>query len=346
MAMVCPQCKQTFEHSLQCPQCQVRLGYQTAGLGTLAIPVAVAADEAPGEWQHTPWGKILVGLILTQGLCYGLQQLLLAGAGATGEEPTDAVWQTLGGLVLLHMIQALSLLVGGALSGAGQPRGVINGCLVGLGNGLITLLVQRQQHDLYPDVVVYLQPPLHLALGALGGLFGTFIWCPSPHVPMLAPSDVPPAAAPDEDSLFSRRLFAGPLHLGRVCAGSFVVVLGVVWSSAILQFVLHASQGTLSVSSHLQAQLVGWEISALAALVGSALAGATTGNGLKQGLCVGLGAGVVLVGIHLSGGRTAVETIAMAGLCLIVLTGVGGWFGGQLFPPIVEGRRRRWSSFN
>lgn len=345
MAMVCPQCKQVYEHALQCPHCPERLGYQSAGLGLLTTPAVAGPDETPGEWQQTPWGKILIGLILTQGLCYGLQQLLLAGAGAVGEETSEAIWRTLWGLVLLHTIQALSLLVGGALSGAGQSRGVLNGCLVGLGNGLITLLVQRQHHEIYPDVVLYLQPPLHLALGALGGLFGTLIWCPSPVLPYLTPPDIAPAAAPD-DSMLTRFLFAGPLHLGRVSAGIFVVVLGVVWSGAILQFVLQASQGTLSVSSQLQAKLVGWEISALAVLVGAALAGATTGNGLKQGLAVGLGAGVVIVGIQLSGGKSDGDTIALAALGLLILAGVGGWFGGQLFPPVIAGRRRRWSSFN
>src|SRR5207253_2902153 len=97
MSMVCPQCASTFTQALQCPTCGVRLQYQLASrrsAATLAVP---GADAAP-QWQHTPWGRIFVGVLLTQGLTYGMQLLCTAGLLATDEEANKAIWATLFGL--------------------------------------------------------------------------------------------------------------------------------------------------------------------------------------------------------------------------------------------------------
>jgi hypothetical protein len=141
------------------------------------------------------------------------------------------------------------------------------------------------------------------------------------------------------------RMFAGPIAFPRVAVGVSLVVMGVVWANAILEFVLEASSGTLSISSHLQAQLVSWEISALAALFGAGFAGATTFNGLKQGLCVGLGAGVLILGIRIGTAETPVEPepLILMISSVFLLTLAGGWFGGQLFPPLAV--RQRLSTF-
>src|SRR5262245_51182876 len=112
MSMVCPECHGTYAQSLQCPTCGVRLQYQHA-------PRRHSGLAAPGAWQHTPWGRVLVGLMLTQGLSYGLQLLCTAGLLATDEEANRTVWATLFGLVLLQALQGLSLILGGALTGAG-----------------------------------------------------------------------------------------------------------------------------------------------------------------------------------------------------------------------------------
>src|SRR5262245_32880201 len=100
MAMVCPQCNRAFEQHLNCPDCGGRLLFQA---NTRAV--SSDADNAgdAGQWQQTPWGRMMVGLIMAQGLAYGMQQLLNAGLRATGEE--TSVWTTLWGIVLLHAIQ-------------------------------------------------------------------------------------------------------------------------------------------------------------------------------------------------------------------------------------------------
>jgi hypothetical protein len=335
MAMVCPQCKGSFEQHLNCPTCGVRLLFQAH----------FSADPSPsgeegGQWEHTPWGRLLVGLVLAQGLAYGLQLLFTAGLMATSEEGSRTVWGTLFGILLSQGLQGFSLIVGGAICGAGQHRGFVYGAFLGMINSIIFVVAQRAQGEALADVALYGQPVIQMVFGALGGLLGSLVWKPFPTVSLPAPS----GAAATRQSVVSGssfNLLEGPVHWGRIIAGIAIVVGGVVWSHVILDFVLEAGQGKLSIKSHLQAKLVGWEISAVAALLGSGVAGATTINGLKQGICVGLGAAVVFAGIHLGSPKAILETTVFLVGSTFCLSLAGGWFGAQLFPPVVSSKRRR-----
>ena len=113
MPLICPECKQLYEQNGVCPLCNVVLLYHASSLQTdQATPISSIVEVAP-QWQQTPWGKILVGLILAQGLSFGLLQVLTAGFLASGDG-TD-VWQTLWGIVPAPCVHAVSLIIGGAL---------------------------------------------------------------------------------------------------------------------------------------------------------------------------------------------------------------------------------------
>jgi hypothetical protein len=262
------------------------------------------------------------------------------------------VWKTLFGLMLLQGLQAFGLLVGGIFAGAGQRRSLVLGTVVGVWNGVIVIALDYFSGrpngggalSTYAvplnSVTAYGEPLLLTAFGALGGLIGSLIWKPLPVLPI-------PGQDGDRKGAvkFSRKdkvsLFAGPVAWVRVALGTAVVVGGALWANVILSFVLQAAEGKLTIRSRLQAQLVTLEICALAVLVGSCLAGATTRNGLKQGLCVGLAAGAVLLGISLSGGQISLNELVFKGLSTSFLAMAGGWFGGQLFPPVVHAARRK-----
>lgn len=337
MAMVCPRCLQSYDQQLFCRDCGCRLQFQADSLEH--TPAQAIADlDAP--WQHTPWGKIAVGLLLALGLSYGLQQLCVAWQLGGTDSSIAGPWTAFWGLVLLNALQGVSLIAGGAITGAGQPRGLLYGSVVGLVSGGAFLALQRQQGDGQPDVILFVQPVLHAIFGMLGGFVGMLIWKPPPTIPLN--TNVPKQAKPTSSAL--SHLLRGRIHYGRVFAGVFVVVAGVVWSKVILDYVLRASNGALAVNSHLQARLIGWEIAALATLLGAGLAGATTFNGLKQGLFVGLGAAVVILGIHIGNDKLVVQSLAAMLGSVFLLSLAGGWFGGQLFPPIFSHRRRSLSS--
>ena len=344
MPLACPQCKQVFEQSGICPLCNVVLMYHAANLQNDSSVTGVPADEESGQWQQTPWGRIVIGLILAQGLSFGLLQLSTAGILAVGDG-TDA-WQTLWGIVLRHAIYAFSLLLGGALTGAGQSRGIIYGALVGFTSGIITFLLQGHNSESFGSVLVYGEPILHMTIGAIGGALGMLVWRPTPALPELDGTTPTPFKGPRWGFAFGN-ILSGPVHVGRVCLGAFVIVVGVVWAQAILDFLLRASGGNLAISSRMQAQLVSMEISALVAILGAGFAGATTRNGLKQGLCVGIGASVIVLGIEISSPKFTLESAIFTISGIVAVALVGGWFGGQLFPPLsADKRRRRFSIYS
>ena len=135
--------------------------------------------------------------------------------------------------------------------------------------------------------------------------------------------------------------FAGPAAWGRIVAGTSLAVGGTLWANVILELLLEASDGNLSISTQLQAKLVTWEVTALAMLVGSAVAGSCRINSLKQGLYVGLASGIVLIGFRLSTNPSAWFDAFLTFFSCLCLALAGSWFGGSLFPPLISVRKRK-----
>ena len=101
--------------------------------------------------------------------------------------------------------------------------------------------------------------------------------------------------------------------------------------------ILSASE-QVSLDDYMQESLVLWGLKGSSFLLGGLLAGAGTTNGLKQGLVVGILSGAamnVVLGFH----RSPLEMVALSMGLALVLALVGGWFGGQLFPPVTVRRR-------
>jgi hypothetical protein len=290
-----------------------------------------------GQWGQTPWGRILVGVILSQGLFYGLRHLCTAGLMVGGDAAAQGVWSTLYGLIFLQVIQALCLLFAGMLAGAGGRQGIVFGAIVGVWNGVMSVIVQGIGGVPYTAVTLVGQPILHVAFGAAGGFLGSSIWKP---LPILVGPASPQVAPPLIPVRLRQPLFAGPFAWGRILLGTALAIAGAVWAKVILGMVLDASNGALDITDHLQARLVTWEVAGLAMLVGSAVAGAGTSNSLKQGLCVGLAASAVLLGFRIGARHSAPYELLLTVGCAVSLALAGAWFGGSLFPPVVSTPRR------
>jgi hypothetical protein len=328
MAMVCPQCNGSFEQRWHCPSCGVRLAYQSHHT---KVPRGAQSDGS--QWQQTPWGRIFIGLLLAQGLYYSLRQLCTAGLLATSENGTTDVWNTLFGLILLQALQGVGLLIGGMLTGVGRKQGAFYGAVVGVWCGVISLVIASQLGTALTPVALYGQPILQTAFGAIGGLLGSLIWRPLPRLSL--PGDSRPVRLLPP-STRKPHFLSGPVSWWRIMAGVAVAVGGSMWANVILELVLESSDGRLTIDSHLQAQLVTFEIIAIALFGGGALAGATTVNGIKQGLFVGLCVGAVSTGLRLGMGKTQLEAIIFSSFAAVALGIVGGWFGHHLFPPITR----------
>jgi hypothetical protein len=280
----------------------------------------------------------LIGLLLAQGLHYVLHQLLTAGFLVSGQANSN-VWATLSNLLFLQALQVVCVFAAGVLTGAGQRRGILFGAALGVWNGILFNLIKQWTGQPLDPLSVFAEPILQATFGAIGGLVGSSIWKP------VAPEALPiPRHQPVRPVLPLRRpraSFAGPIAWGRVLTGSALCVGGVVWSDIIREFVLEASGGKLQIDTHLQAQLVTWEIAALAMLFGGGFAGATTFNGLTQGLWVGITSGVVLLGIRLANTGFSFQLLTLTLASSMCLALAGGWFGSQLLPPIYAPPRRK-----
>ena len=326
MAMVCPKCKGTYEQRIHCPTCHVHLNYQEKG----------RRGYQGGPWQQTPWGRIVLGLALAQGLFYGLRQLFTAGALASGNQ--EKMWTTLGGLLLLQGLQLLALLIGGMMAGASQKRGIVYGAILGIWNGALCLMIYPE-HSANILISSYGQPILQMVFGALGGFLGSFIWRPLSE-PATAHSHKPEPEDKKKKKFRAISLWVGPLFWGRVITGSAFAIGGTLWADAILEFVEDAGGSEVRISTHLQAQLLTWEITAFALLGGACLAGATTFNGLKQGLAVGILTTIVLVGFKLGQGEATPLIFLLTAVSPIILGMLGGVFGSQLLPPLMNKERK------
>ena len=330
--MFCPQCSTSYEQRLQCPECNVRLLYQESHR-----PGRVPG--LPTRWQHTPWGRIFIGILLSQGLFYGLRHFVTAWILAVkGEGALAETWFSLEGVILIQALQVGSLLFGGLLAGSGQRHGAALGAVVGVWNGVFSVLAQQGPVPGLTAVTLYGQPMLHTAVGAVGGWLGSIIWKPLP-----GPGPFGGSRLVRKLKVAQRKvsLFAGRVAWFRVAAGAVLAVVGTLSATLILEFVARASESRLATASDLIDRVVTWEIKALAVLIGGALAGSNTPNGVKQGLFVGLVTSVVLAALEARFPGRWLEIAGMITVSSLALSLVGGWFGSQLFPPVLRYRRQR-----
>lgn len=330
MAMVCTRCSTSHEQRLQCPSCGGRLEYWS--------PRRRWFGGDGRRWMQTPWGRIFLGVALAQGLFYGARHGLTAILKGAYGDAFEEAWASVHVLVLFQALQLFSVLLGGMLAGSGQRAGILLGSVVGIWSGALSLVVPGGPAHPLTAVSAYGQPLLQAAVGALGGWAGCLLW--KPLLPPVLPGATHLLRKPGK----ARRrltLFAGKVSWLRITAGVAVAVAGTLSATVIFDKVLEASHGVLSTSDQLQDQVITWEIKALALLVGGCLAGATTPNGLKQGLCAALGASALLIGIQTPYAKQPVELGLFTLISTLSLVTAGGWFGSQLFPPVVKFKRKK-----
>jgi hypothetical protein len=323
MSAVCSRCSIVFAPPGPCPRC--------------GAPLPLPDIEEPkrsGYWKQTAWGQLIVGLIFAQGLFYGLRYLLTGILLATTGSESAILWDDTSNLLLLQAVQMLSVFAGGVLAASGRQHGLFLGTMVGAWNGILAVMLKQNPAQEMTSVVLYGQPLLHAAFGALGGWMGSQIWQPiRPMTDILLRNPKPKA------NRLKEPLFAGKVAWFRVFAGSSLVVLGTLYATMLLRRVMEMSGGVLATSYQEQDRIITWEIKALAAIVGGALAGATTRNGLKQGVFVGLGSSVILIGLQAPPDAAWVEAAGLIAISTMSLSTAGGWFGGQLFPRVVKRSR-------
>lgn len=328
MAMVCPKCSETFPQQLQCPTCGVRLLYQL-------WPNKSKENREPKS--PPPWGRLIIGLVLAVGVQHVLRNLVAALLLIANEQALPELAKGLTAILGIHGLEAISVVCAGILVGAGQQRGFFLGAVTGVWSNLSYVVIRMLAEESLPVFNQFAESVMLLTCGMLGGLIGTMIWQPTTAlavylpVPSVQKNKAKPKVSP----------FAGPVAWIRVLTGVPLAVTGVLCANYLREMIIQASGGKLSIDSTWQANVVAWEISAMAILAGSAFAGATTKNGLKQGLCVGILTATLLTGIRLPSMQFSVVILFYTVVGSLCLSLTGGWFGSQLLPPIFAPVRRR-----
>lgn len=369
MALVCPQCTGSFDNSLQCPQCGVPLlAPGTRQPGADPFPAA-------GRWQQTPWGRIGIGVGLALGLCYALLQLCQSILRAFGyANGTDAL-DPLARLALFEGLQALGLLGGGLVAGAGKRQGLTFGAVVGILTGALSVLAIisgvlkpfSSERAAIPMFLFYGLPVLHALVGALGGAIGAAIWKPMVEwtVPLVEPTptgpalkDLKPALTVPAGSNYTIPFWfwKGPVDWPRVLVGATLASLGILFNREIASFITEEGQSKVfRFHSLLEEWFTQIQIISFSILLGGCIGGSTRRNGLKQGAFVGVLISFVLSAVYFTHTSKAFGldflleeagwSVLVPLLAALMLGPVGGYCGCELIPPILKFAPRRRSDW-
>jgi hypothetical protein len=337
---------------------------------------AAARDDSPPrrpeKWHQSPAGRLVAGILLSLGLAYGLLQLTVTVLRFLGKGDEGALSPELG-LGLFYGLQVPGVFLAGMLAGVNRRRGAGPGALVGLmagiaavvvlHSGVLNALIAPFASNLFsivtpkdPIAVPGLIPVHQLALVALplvymiaavlGGAIGATIWRPAPALAtavLISPAGPPPAMGlktsinmPKADRP-TATLLSGPIGWIQVIAGIGVAVAGGSFATRpVRQFFLEFTGDYFRITNNEQDNVTLMEVFALSIVLGGTVSGACRANGLKQGLIVGVGAGLGMLPF-LAGGEQAKYTPFIL-LSALFLAPLGGWFGTTLLPPPPPGR--------
>jgi len=328
MAMVCAQCSQVFHgKERQCPKCGILLLTQQHGIFD-AQDTSSPAPDPLSRWQQTPWGRIVVSVIIAQGLAFCMRMLFTAYFQASEGERVD--WNSPTGMLWLNSFHAVCLVLCGMLAGANQERGITSGGLVGLWSGLIFLGVHRASRESLGPVVFFAQPFLHMIWGLIGGVIGYRIWKPVPMFMIQEDMGKSGYGIPRPN----KKLWKGPISVVRVLIGAGVALAGAIFAKDLLDGLLRNSQGAFRIRDHLTERLIVYQVIALAAFVGGSIAGSSSRNGFKQGFCAGILAAALYLGVQLANPKSVLEIVLFSASGIGLVAVVGGVFGSTLFPPL------------
>jgi hypothetical protein len=305
---------------------------------------SVIADD-----ERTSAGGWLVGLVLAQGLYYGLRHLATSWLLAEGgEAPEASFWdETFRGLLTAQALQAVALFAGAMLAAAGHRRALVIGASLGLANSFLLAGLQILLHHQPDDILLYAQPVLHGFVGAVAAVIGARVWQAAPDLPMLAGDgrigrEVLTTIVPERQM----EVFIEPVPWLHVFAGAAVAIGGTIGANVIRDFVSVAGAGTTR--GLMQSTFITWEITLVAQVIGGAIAGAGARSAVIFGAWVGVGAAVILgmlqasaagittpvpswlLGASLPDGSPAAIIISAAQALLMGL--LGGWLGGLVLP--------------
>lgn len=339
MYLFCPKCHAQHPVAGRCPKCSSRL----LSPGEAADALAVSIPPPPDPVETSYGGRLGVGCVVALGLHLALREWTTAALGPTGEA-TDPV-----GFAVGYLLRLLTAGVGAVMAGAGRRLNFSGGAVVGGVSGLAWLLV-----DGYPAVVV---DPLR------GGLVGV-IAVAAGLVAMAAgqvwpePVVIPETPSPRGSSLMGLKPTDGKRRTGRptrwvqVTVAAALAVVGIAAAETLRASLRELPAGLVQLGGPSAVGRVDFQLTVIAVVVAAVMAGAGSGAGLRHGVIAGFltAVGVIVLrsvsaedalpGVDWLAEKTCSPDTSPRNVELVLATlgfaamAVGGWLGGQLFPPL------------
>jgi len=344
MYLFCPKCHTQHPAAGRCTKCSSRLLSPSEAADTLGVSVALPPDTTASTFA----GRVGVGCVVALGLHLALREWTTAALGPAGELPPTV------GFVIGFLLRLVTAGVGGVMTGAGRRQNFSGGAVVGLVCGLAWLLV-----DGYPQLVVDpLRGGLVGVMAVAAGLTATAagrVW-PEPIV-------VPDAPSPRDSSLMGLKPTNGPRATGRptrwlqLLIATGLATAGISAAEKMRTGLRELPAGLLQLGGPSAAARVDFQLTVVVVMLAAAVAGAGTGAGFRHGLIAGI---LTAVGVYVLRATAEADALpgldwlaealcpadaparniemALGGVALTAMT-VGGWLGGQLFPPLRRTRK-------
>jgi hypothetical protein len=344
MQLFCKHCEAAFAGTTRCPRCGERLLSPQESFiysGPAGPPLASAV-------QSTAAGRVATGTLLGLGLAIGLGEIAAAIVGASVSGPD------------LWMLRLIAAGFGGLVAGAGWDKPISAGATVGaLMAGLAAVFDWLDTGRFGWSAAAGLVLPV---VAAATGWLGQSLWPQAAELPEVTLSGLSStgsslAMLAEEES---RTRPSHPTRWVRVILGATLIMAAAVGSDQARVALARGSGGAIQTGGAARGPIVGLEFAGLAIVIGSFLAGVSTGAGLRHGSLTGAiaSAGILFAAFrnehhtlpaaqgffqvliieesNLTEPRGAVYVLGT----VVAISAFGGWLGGQMFPPLAAKWRR------
>ncbi len=351
MQLFCSNCEVAFTGQTHCPKCAARLIAPQEAF----VTAETATAPPPDPIRPTFLSRIILGSIATVGLLVAFRELTSAIMGGT---PPDA------GIVL--GLRFLAIFGGGLLCGAGRTHTAGPGLFVGIAFALL-LIANDFNDSSEPNAIWFAILSLGFPMiASVAAWIGSNVW---PSAPELLDALPNPNLRSSNLALLSGlkttnpRDSIPPTAWLRVVVGSLIAFAGIAASDEIRNLMFRVSSGAFQTGGLSRGGIVGVQIAGILLFLGGAVAGATTGSGLRHGILTGVLASLDLFVASVGRGEQSypalegfyrilgISTAPLndwqnglpVAIAILVFTSFGGWLGGQFFlklaPQIMRNRR-------
>lgn len=288
---------------------------------------------------------------MSQGLFLSARRWAEAAVSFFGPADQYLAWSGLPGFFAWGTLQAVCVLLGSILAGAGQRDWIFYGLALGFINTVIDLALSGNRFfEISPIMILLLMIASFLA-GVVGCRIGAWIWRPLDTAKTTLELGMGGKAP---GGIAVRDLFAGLNFLTlrvnwlRIVIGAVLGILGAAFASELFYRTVNAIglRGALEQALDVKTNIFIIMVRTMSVFVAGFIAGSNSTNGLAHGFWAG---GMVALGLAVERylrGLTNPEAfvpqeVLAFSFIYLALCLLGGYFGSKLLPPVIHTGKRK-----